>query len=109
MIQEDGKNVDTKLRNLLVEKGPIRENNITFPKDENSRHFSTTYYTKNYPMEKNITEGGWFIQNILIKCIVFVANYSIQVVAKISLMMKAQEIGKILALNLEIMKQPMNI
>ncbi|KAG6721778.1 hypothetical protein I3843_03G128800 [Carya illinoinensis] len=38
--------VDTKLRDLLVEKGPIRYSDINFPKDENSRHFSTTYISQ---------------------------------------------------------------
>jgi hypothetical protein len=40
------KNIDVKLRDLLVEKGPIRDNNINFPKDENSRHFSSTFYIR---------------------------------------------------------------
>jgi hypothetical protein len=40
------KNIDAKLRDLLVENGPIRYNNIDFPKDENSRHFSSTSYTR---------------------------------------------------------------
>ena len=35
-----------KLRDLLEEKSPIRENNIDFAKDENSKHFSTYYYMK---------------------------------------------------------------
>ena len=39
------KNIDSKLRDLLVEKGPIRHNDSEFPKDRNSRHFSITYYT----------------------------------------------------------------
>ena len=43
------KNIDSKLRDLLVEKGPIRHNDSEFPKDENSRHFSTTYYTRTLP------------------------------------------------------------
>ncbi|KAG6716978.1 hypothetical protein I3842_04G075100, partial [Carya illinoinensis] len=41
------KHVDTKLRDLFVENGPIRYNDINFSKDENSRHFSTTYYIRN--------------------------------------------------------------
>ncbi|KAL5543694.1 hypothetical protein UlMin_007478 [Ulmus minor] len=39
-------NIDNKLRDLLVEKGSIRESDINFPKDENSKHFSTSYYTR---------------------------------------------------------------
>ncbi|KAL5558845.1 hypothetical protein UlMin_035056 [Ulmus minor] len=40
------KNIDSNLRDLLVEKGQTRESDINFPKDENSRHFSTSYYTR---------------------------------------------------------------
>ncbi|KAK4726404.1 hypothetical protein R3W88_031321 [Solanum pinnatisectum] len=36
--------VDTKLRDLLVENGPIRITDTCFPKDKFLRHFSTTYY-----------------------------------------------------------------
>ncbi|KAK4729464.1 hypothetical protein R3W88_022452 [Solanum pinnatisectum] len=36
--------VDTKLRDLLVENGPIRITDTCFPKDNFLRHFSTTYY-----------------------------------------------------------------
>lgn len=35
-------------------------------------------------MEKNITEGGWFNQKILIKYIVFATNYSIQTPIKVN-------------------------
>ncbi|KAG6627367.1 hypothetical protein CIPAW_15G122600 [Carya illinoinensis] len=39
--------VDIKLRDLLVKNNPIKYSNINFSKDENSRHFSTTYYIRN--------------------------------------------------------------
>ena len=43
------KNIDTKLRNLLVERGPIRDYDLKFPKDENNRHFSTIHYIRKLP------------------------------------------------------------
>ena len=33
----------------MIEKGPIRENNIMFPKDENCRHFSAAHYIRKLP------------------------------------------------------------
>ncbi|KAH9671065.1 hypothetical protein KPL70_017197 [Citrus sinensis] len=41
--------IDIKLRDLLVEKGPIREYDVAYPKDENLRHFSNTFYVKILP------------------------------------------------------------
>ena len=42
------KNVSSNLRDLIVEKGPIRDiiSNLGFPKDENSKHFFTIHYTR---------------------------------------------------------------
>ncbi|XP_060968116.1 uncharacterized protein LOC115717702 [Cannabis sativa] len=40
------KNLDNKLIDLLVEKGPIRLSDIEFPKDD-GRRFSTYHYTRN--------------------------------------------------------------
>jgi hypothetical protein len=40
------KNIDAKLRDLLVKNGLIKYNNIDFPKDENSRHFSSISYMR---------------------------------------------------------------
>ena len=41
MISDNG-----KFRYLIVEKGLIRFNNLEFPKDENNRHFSISFYTQ---------------------------------------------------------------
>lgn len=38
--------LNSKMKALLVEKGPIRETNITFPKDNLGRHFSFEYYVR---------------------------------------------------------------
>nr|KYP50235.1 Zinc finger MYM-type protein 5 [Cajanus cajan] len=42
-------NIDENFRDLIVENGPIRYNNMKYPKDENNRHFSSFYYQKVMP------------------------------------------------------------
>ncbi|KAL2957991.1 hypothetical protein AAZX31_18G182000 [Glycine max] len=54
------KNIDTTLRDLLVEKGHIKVIDMDFPKDKYSRHFSSSNYIQKLPNgEKN--ERKWLI------------------------------------------------
>ncbi|KAL4619977.1 hypothetical protein ACB092_06G120700 [Castanea dentata] len=43
------KTIDIKLRDLVVENGPIRVDDLNFPIDKNSKHFSTTHYIRKLP------------------------------------------------------------
>ena len=68
-------NVSSNLRDLIVEKGPIRNiiSNLDFPKDENSRHFSTIHYTR--ILEKvNSFPNVWIAYIILLTIPITVAS-----------------------------------
>ena len=52
------KNIDTKFRDLLVEKSPIRHNNSEFPKDANPRHFLLHITLELQSMGRNMIENG---------------------------------------------------
>jgi hypothetical protein len=54
------KNIDTTLRDLLVEKGPIKVTDIDFPKYKYSRHFSSSNYIQRLPNGEN-HERKWLI------------------------------------------------
>ncbi|KAL7116728.1 hypothetical protein ACP275_03G023000 [Erythranthe tilingii] len=53
-------NMNAKLRDLLVERGPIRITNIDYPKDSDGRHFSVSSYIRNLP-NKEKCDTRWLV------------------------------------------------
>jgi hypothetical protein len=54
------KNIDQQMRDLLVEKGPIRKYDINFPKDNLGRHFSFTHYTR-HSINEDKHDRKWLV------------------------------------------------
>jgi len=54
------KNIDENFRDLIVDNGPIRYNDMQYPKDENNRHFSSFYYQKVMPNEEKY-DWRWIV------------------------------------------------
>ncbi|XP_073138470.1 uncharacterized protein [Henckelia pumila] len=52
--------LDTKMKDLLVEKGPIKEVNFEYPRDELGRNFSSEYYNIVLP-NKTSHEKKWLV------------------------------------------------
>ncbi|XP_035843097.1 zinc finger MYM-type protein 1-like [Helianthus annuus] len=56
-------NISIDLRDILVEKGPIKIHDYDFPQDENSRSFITSHYMRTLP-NGEMLERKWLIYSI---------------------------------------------
>ncbi|KAK9682234.1 hypothetical protein RND81_10G060200 [Saponaria officinalis] len=53
-------NLDNKTRDIIVEKGPIRELDIDFPPDDNNRHFKYSFFSRNMN-NGEISDRKWLV------------------------------------------------
>jgi hypothetical protein len=89
-------NLDNK-EDILLEKGPIREENIVFPMNARSRHIAYTHYSRKMSNgEVYVTGNGWSIQKVLTKCYAFVVSFLVLVTARVHWGMMGLEIGAML-------------
>lgn len=58
--------IDHDLRNILVERGPIKitDNDISFPKDDNGRHFSCVFYLRDLPNGEK-EDRKWLVYSLV--------------------------------------------
>ncbi|XP_021980504.1 zinc finger MYM-type protein 1-like [Helianthus annuus] len=56
-------NISIVLRDILVEKGPIKIHDYDFPQDEHSRSFNTSHYMRTLPNGETL-ERKWLIYSI---------------------------------------------
>ncbi|KAK2655240.1 hypothetical protein Ddye_008292 [Dipteronia dyeriana] len=63
-------NIHQNVRDFLVERGPKRDNDVIFPKDNLGGHFSSSYYIQNLPnREKH--DRKWLVYSVSLDKVFF--------------------------------------